>query len=400
VSVQTSAAAVRRKYDVPIATYALIALNLAVYVAIAVVSDEDRAQLYRQYGLVAGAPHFLELFFNMFTSSFLHSDPLHLATNMFFLWLFGRTLERAIGVVRYLLLYVGSGIFAAITHLAIVYAFMPDALAQPSLGASGAIAGILGLYAIRFPRVKFELFGLEIPATLVLLAWLVLQILLGIMSLYVPNPRLQTVDYWAHMGGFIFGIIVAHFTKMARAGRKEYLLFDAEDSFKRGTLLDVARKYEALLRYDPDDAFTNAELGRTWALLDDAEQALPHYEAAINLYLDDEKGEDAAARCQEMTHLLPHSTLEPKTLYRLACSLEESGKASKAIGILGKICQIEPTALECEMALLKMGQIQFHHMGHAQQAIATLERFLKSYPESEWRHFAEQTLADARQHPA
>ena len=330
----------KKVYSLPVVTWALIGLSVAVYAAIAANPREDQLELYKVFGLTAQDPSFR----NMLTSLFLHSDPLHLATNMVFLWIFGRGLERALGVVGYLLLYVGSGLFASVTHLAIVWAFMPAAAAQPSLGASGAIAGILGVYAIRFFRTKLRFVGIEVHPPVLLLVWLILQVFLGMLSLYIDDPRLKSVDYWSHMGGFAFGIVVAYFTKMASVGRREYLLNDAEDSFLRGTLLDVVRKYEALLRYDKQDPFTNAELGRTWALLEDDEQAIPYYKAAIDAYLAAGRDDEAYARYQEMLRLMPECALDSETVGRLARRLEETGRDSEALALLSKDSNTEQAA--------------------------------------------------------
>ncbi|MDO8586707.1 MAG: rhomboid family intramembrane serine protease [Armatimonadota bacterium] len=384
----------KRRSDFPIVTWSLIGLNVAVYAATMFTFSswkERYDEFYMVFGLVARDAHF----FNMLTSCFLHSDVVHLLTNMLFLWLFGRTLERALGAIEYIMVYVGSGLFAAITHLAIVYAFLPQDAELPSLGASGAIAGILGMYAIRFVRHKLHLFGMEIPSALLLLAWLFLQMFLGVFSLYVPTPTLKAVDYWAHMGGFMFGMIVAHLTHLSAVGRKEYLLNDAEDSYRRGTLLDVIRKYEALLRYDTNDPFTRAELGRTWALLDDEEQASKYYSTAIDLYLKTNGGTEAAARYQELLYILPNSQLPQDLLYRLGCYLEESDKPWRAIEVLNKVCPPNGPETECQMAALKVAQIQLNKVSRPHLAAATLEQFLRTYPNSEWRALAEQLLRTA-----
>jgi len=390
LSVTSPAAAAKSRYDFPVVTYALISLNVVVYLAINAARMQYGDEVYTHYGLTAATPHLR----NMFTSSFLHSDLYHLVVNMLFLFIFGRAVERALGVVEYLMLYVGSGIFASVTHLAIVSAFMPDATMQPALGASGSIAGVLGLYAIRFPRNRLRYAGVELHASLLLLTWLILQVFLGILSLYMDNSSLRNVDYWAHMGGFAFGMVVAQLTNMARVGRKEFMLTDAQDSFKRGTLLDVVRKYETLLRYDERDPFTNAELGRTWALLEDAEQAVPYYQTAMDIYLRSGAGDEAYTRYSEMLHLLPNTTVAPDVLYRLGSYLEEAEKPDKAIQILRAVCA-RPGAVECEMALLKIGQIQLSRLKRPALAVETLAEFLVRYPNSEWRRFAEQTLGAA-----
>jgi membrane associated rhomboid family serine protease len=410
VSIPVSTTIKLRNYNFPIVTWALIGLNvtayIAIYISISIAIAPDLRQdpeeisrlyqdIYRLYGLTAQNPRL----FNMFTSTFLHTGLFHLVTNMILLWLFGRSLERALGAVEYLMLYVGSGLVAAVTHLAIVALFMPGFEDQASVGASGAIAGVLGVYAIRFCRSKFGYLGVEVHSSLLLLVWLILQVFLGVLSLHVDSPGLERVDYWSHIGGFIFGMIIAQITNMARIGRKEYLLTDAQDSFRRGTLLDVVQKYEALLRYDADDAFTNAELGRTWALLEDTEQTVPYYQKAIDLYLKSGRGEEAVSRYQELLHLLPQASISADTLYKVGCYLEESGKPWKAINLLNKILSGHIGSVESEMAALKISQIQLR-ASRPELAVATLETFLNSHPNSEWQRFAEQTLESARHNAA
>jgi len=382
----------KTKSDFPIATLSLIGLNVAVHATTAFLSAEDRGEFQKMFGLVAQNPHFL----NMFTSSFLHNDWIHLLLNMFFLWMFGRTLERALGPLAYIMLYVGSGLFAAVTHLAIVYAFMPDAAMQPSLGASGAIAGILGMYSIRFVRQRLHIFGSEMPAGLLLIMWLILQIFLGVLSLYVPDPRLRIVDYWAHMGGFIFGMVVAQLTHMATVGRKEYLITDAEDSFRRGTLLDVVRKYEALLTYDSTDSFANAELGRTWALLDDEEQAVRYYSIAIDLYLKTNRGAEAAARYRELMGIFRAAQIPADLMLGLGCHFEEADRPRRAVEALSKVCPPHAAGPDCEAALLRIAHIQLNRMERRDLASETLERFIETYPNSESLALAQDLLASAR----
>jgi membrane associated rhomboid family serine protease len=386
------ATGVRKKVDFTVVTWSMIALNVAVFVAIATVpADLRRPEIYDRFGLVAGSAQF----FTMLTSSFLHDGPWHLISNMLFLWLFGRALERALGAIEYIMLYVGSGLFAAVTHLAIVYAFMSSDIAVlPSVGASGAIAGLLGMYAIRFPRHKFRIWGTDVPSALLLLAWLVFQVFMGVFSLYHQSSGVIMVDYWAHMGGFTFGVIVAYLTHTLAVSRKEYLLVDAEDSFKRGTLLDVVRKYEALLRYDSKDPFPHAELARTWALLDDEEEACKYYEIAVGLYLDAGKVPEAATRCQELLRLLPEAKLPATLLYRLSSYLEVSDPAG-AIQALSAINLWHPLSPESEMALLKTAQLQLHRLNQPESAAATADKFLETYPKSDLRNEARNTLENA-----
>jgi membrane associated rhomboid family serine protease len=143
---------------------------------------------------------------SIFVSMFLHGGFLHIAGNMLFLWIFGNNVEDRLGRIRFILLYVLGGLAASGLQLA----FDPNA-AVPNVGASGAIAAILGSYLIMFPRARihtlvifFFITFLELPASFVLLAWFVLQLFSGVgqMGTQVGGG----VAYWAHVGGFVFGL--------------------------------------------------------------------------------------------------------------------------------------------------------------------------------------------------
>jgi membrane associated rhomboid family serine protease len=147
---------------------------------------------------------------SVFTAMFLHAGWLHIGGNMLFLWIFGNNVEDRLGRVRYLLFYLAAGIAATVAQL------IPDAAGViPNLGASGAIAGVLGAYLVMFPRRRvltvvffFIITFVYLPAILVLGAWFVLQVFSGIGSLS-QNVNTGGVAFWAHVGGFAFGALVA-----------------------------------------------------------------------------------------------------------------------------------------------------------------------------------------------
>jgi membrane associated rhomboid family serine protease len=142
----------------------------------------------------------------IFVSMFLHGGWLHIAGNMLFLWIFGNNVEDRLGRLRYIAFYVIGGLAAAGLELAV----SPNSVI-PSLGASGAIAAILGSYLVMFPRARvltllFFFLPVELPAVLVLGAWFVLQLFSGVGQLGT-HVNGSGVAYWAHIGGFAFGYL-------------------------------------------------------------------------------------------------------------------------------------------------------------------------------------------------
>jgi len=146
----------------------------------------------------------------VFTGMFTHAGLLHLGGNMLFLWIFGNNVEDSMGPVRFVIFYLLAGIAA----LALQVAIGPDS-AVPTLGASGAIAGVLGGYIVLYPRARvltlifliiFFTF-IELPAVLFLFIWFAQQAVFGAVGLTNPSGNGGGVAYFAHVGGFIFGLL-------------------------------------------------------------------------------------------------------------------------------------------------------------------------------------------------
>jgi len=156
------------------------------------------------------------------TSMFLHGGVLHVAGNMLYLFIFGAAVEEAMGAVRYLLFYLACGIAAALAMAAVT----PHS-SVPVIGASGAIAGVLGAYFVLYPRAKILtilpiivlMYFVEIPAVLYLLLWFAAQLYAGLAT----GEAAGGVAWWAHVGGFLFGMALGPMLtgrRRARAGRR------------------------------------------------------------------------------------------------------------------------------------------------------------------------------------
>jgi membrane associated rhomboid family serine protease len=156
----------------------------------------------------------------MFTSMFMHGDWLHFGFNMLFLWVFGDNIEDRFGHFRYLLFYLAAGIAATWLQIAV------DSGSEiPTIGASGAIAGVLGAYLLLYPfsRIRTVIFFffivfVRIPAVVLLGFWFILQFFSGIGSLG-PSSQEGGVAFWAHIGGFLFGLAVVIAYKLAKGQR-------------------------------------------------------------------------------------------------------------------------------------------------------------------------------------
>ncbi len=146
----------------------------------------------------------------VFTSMFMHASLFHIAGNMLFLWIFGNNVEDSMGPIKFIFFYLLSGIAA----LALQVAISPGSTA-PTVGASGAIAGVLGGYILLYPRARvltlviiiFFVTVIELPATVMLGIWFAIQAIFGAIGLTNPTGGTGGVAYFAHIGGFVFGLL-------------------------------------------------------------------------------------------------------------------------------------------------------------------------------------------------
>jgi membrane associated rhomboid family serine protease len=162
-----------------------------------------------QPGVAGTAPDQPPALLTIFSSMFMHGSILHLAGNMLFLWIFGNNVEDAVGHVRFVLFYLVGGVAAVALQVLVG----PDA-AVPTIGASGAVAAVLGGYILLYPRARvvtviFIIFFftiLELPAMLILGFWFLQQVLFGFYDVATPAGGGGGVAYFAHIGGFVFGL--------------------------------------------------------------------------------------------------------------------------------------------------------------------------------------------------
>lgn len=205
------------KYGKPYLTYLVLALNVVVFLFEISLAPRGRYLFLYHFGVVpaevgrwlAGGGALDTALLPLVTSMFLHASWLHLIANMWALWIFGDNVESYLGQMRYLLLYLGSGIAGSVLHTALNWGS-----AVPSVGASGAIAGVMGAYFLLYPTARvltlipfFFIYLTWLPAWLVLGYWFVAQFLSGAAtSISTASQSGGGVAFWAHVGGFLTGV--------------------------------------------------------------------------------------------------------------------------------------------------------------------------------------------------
>ena len=217
----------------------LIVINAIAFLYTIILDPDQRAIFHFRFGVVpleftdgewfdsvmalpeaAAIAPLVPSWMTLFTSMFLHGGWAHILGNMLFLWVFGDNLEHHFGRVGFLVFYLATGVLASATHIL----FNWDS-GIPAIGASGAIAGILGAYLLLFPRRRIRtlfmagfITVMEIPAIWLLVMWMVIQLFSGVGGLVVAGGG-GGVAYWAHVGGFIAGAAIVAGWRILRRER-------------------------------------------------------------------------------------------------------------------------------------------------------------------------------------
>jgi rhomboid family protein len=194
-------------YSRPLITVLIILLNVVVFLHEFSLDEYSRNYFIAHYGLVPARFHFSAVL----TSMFLHGGWMHIIGNMWFLWIFGDNVEDVFGHFKYLVFYLLCGIAAAFTQVV-----FSAGSRLPMVGASGAIAGVMGAYLIKFPKSRivtlvfiFIFFTtIEVPAGLMLAYWFFIQFFSGIGTIGYSHVSQGGTAFFAHIGGFITGMIL------------------------------------------------------------------------------------------------------------------------------------------------------------------------------------------------
>jgi len=219
----------------PVVTWTLIAINVLVFLYELTLGPHQLGQLFYLFGIVPARyshPAWAQFvgfpaddWWPFLTSMFLHGGWLHIIGNMWVLWIFGDNVEDVMGPIRYLLFYLVCGLFAGVTQWLTNFS-----ATVPTIGASGAIAGVLGAYFVLFPRAKivtllpifFWPFFVDLPAVFYLLMWFFLQLFSGAIA--GLSSHVGGIAWWAHVGGFLFGALLCWWlVKRHRRPRRQHM---------------------------------------------------------------------------------------------------------------------------------------------------------------------------------
>ncbi len=377
----------RPRWRSPNVTYLLIVANVAVFWLELVYPDS------MPVGYIPSHPNL----FAWFAALFMHGSGAHLAGNMLFLWLFASLTEDVFGPGWLLGVYFTAYLGATLLHSFIGALFAPAGLDIPVIGASGAIAGIMGLSSVCFWRTKVRVwylliirFGVvEIAAPVFLGLWVAWEVLQGVLWTALEHAQLASggVAHWAHVGGFAVGVGAA-------------LAFDLRKRLVRNDMMEERRppetSYEAYAyaseleretRTSPEDAEAWYALARAYELSHKPHRAAPAYARALDLFLRQRKEDQAVRAFRGVKELGDVSVIAPELRFSLACALEERGLKADAFRFFWESAQGEPGS-QVETALVRAGEIARAIPGMEQQARNCFERLLAQFPYGPWRSLA------------
>lgn len=192
----------------PYVTFALMAANILIFLSYGMAEISTVNAVYYEWAMIPARISFGEGYYTFVTSMFLHGGWMHLAGNMLFLWIFGDNIEDEMGHIPYLIFYLATGVLAGLVQY-----LTATQSGVPTVGASGAIAGVMGGYLLLYPKAKIDILLIlivffrifPIPAWIMLMVWFAMQFFGG----WGADPDTGGVAYWAHAGGFVAGITLA-----------------------------------------------------------------------------------------------------------------------------------------------------------------------------------------------
>lgn len=376
----------------PWATIGLLLANWAIFIALNGSYFYLEFFIRRYFFSIPGEQYPWQLI----TALFFHANFWHLFGNSIYLWVFGIFVEDKLGWKAYLFLYFLTGIAAGLVHGIMVGLFMREKIFVPSLGASGAISGIMGIYLYRCYYSKIKLLvsiflpiRIQIPAVIILGIWFLQDFMGGIDSI---RGIYRNVGFWAHVGGFLSGFGACKYLHYEIQARKEKLEFVAETTLNRyvgyGEGIKAAEK---LLETEPDNPELHLNLARAKTRFRASVEGKDHYEKAIKHFLERNSEKAVEAFIEYWGKYI--TVLPAKYQVRLSLLLNKNLHIDLSAHTLQALIDSDqPSDRHMEEAYLSLGKIYREQLKRDDLAQYVYEKFLNKFPKSEHREFVERVL--------
>jgi membrane associated rhomboid family serine protease len=360
--------------------------------------------VFRSYGYTPARPSLLALL----TSMFLHAGWMHLLSNMLFLWLAGASLEDRWGRLFYLLLYLAGGVVAALIHAA-----MNPQSAIPMVGASGAISGLMGAFLVRLAatRIRFFYWLLVVRGTFLMPAYVALPLWLLQQFAMARSGAAGRIAVWAHIGGFIFGALVAGLVKLSNfeksilapaiAKRTSWSpseqLTSALGKLDRNDADGSIQDLVALLTQSPNSIEGRAALVAAYTQKGDTTAAGRESARLVSAYVVGRDLDGALAALEEHRRAHPDVPIAMRSLLTLASHREKESRHREAADLYHKAIQAWPDDPLLPKALIAYGRLMLEVFQQPADTLAVLEGALANPRTTpEFRRAAEELMAAAR----
>lgn len=383
--------------NIPWATIGLLLANWIIFVSLYVTYYDTEFLIRRYFWSLPGDQYPWQLI----TAMFFHGDIFHILGNSLFLWIFGAFVEDKLGWKAFLFLYFLTGIAAGLVHGTVTGLFTRKELFTPSLGASGAISGIMGIYLYRCQYSKIKLLislwipiRVQVPAVIVLSFWFLRDFIGGIDSIRGIGPD---IAFWAHVGGFATGFGACKYLHYEIPARKEKLEFVAQTTLQQYEGYGEGIKAcEKLLETDPENPELHLNLARAKSRWRASSEGKEHYEKAIKLLIGKAPEKAAEVFVEYWKKYL--SILEPRFQVRLSLLINKNFNvdlAAKTLQIL--IESSQPLDIYMEQAYLNLAKIYGQQLGRKDLARYVFEKFLQKFPKSEHKGFVEKMVYSSQE---
>jgi membrane associated rhomboid family serine protease/TolA-binding protein len=378
----------------PYLTYGLLVANVIVFIV------QSAAPGSLPTGFVPAHPSL----FAWLASLFMHAGLLHLGGNMLFLWLFGTIAEDVLGPGLFALFYLAGAVGATGLDALMGTFGSPADWSVPRLGASGAIAGIMGLAAVCFTRTKvrvwyflwwmltFRMDVAELGAPLFIGLWVGWELLQGMVQSAIAASG--GVAHWAHVGGFAAGLAGALLLRLNKRVPRADLVSGRIPVLDQTDAYQQAGELQQMVMQSPEDADAWYALGRDYEMSARLNKAKEAYEKAVFLFLKQHRVQEAAKAYAAVVEYGLVTGLTPDQEFDLACALEEAGSAKRAFGLFRKTVVERPEGDRAETALMRAAEIARTSLGDYERAAECYRKLLDAYPYSNWRALAQERLRD------
>jgi membrane associated rhomboid family serine protease len=375
---------------IPFATIGLLLINWLVYAFTHGLYYKTDFLIWRYFYLQPGEPYPWQLI----TSMFFHGSFWHLLGNSVFLWIFGIYVEDKVGWKQYLFLYFLTGIAAGLIHSTMTGLWMRDQLTIPTLGASGAISGIMGVYLYRcyYSKIKllfFFVLPVQIPAVIFLGFWFIRDFLGGIAAIKGIH---QNVAFWAHVGGFLSGLATSKYLKYEGQAKREKLEHAVRKHLgTREGYAEGIMAAEQLLQTDANNPQLHLKMAQAKSAMGGSREGKEHYQQAIKLMLDTDREKVVEVFVEYWKKYL--TIMEPQQQLRVSRLLARSGNTSLARTTLEAMINSNyPPDRSMEAAYLDLAKLYEQELKQYDLARAVYHQYMKKFPQSEQRAFVENKL--------